>query len=150
MSDKRDENGDFLPDYIRLTNFGKFLTITSLDELPELFNILKGEMSIIGPTTFAGQISTTLYNEHQKRRHEVRPGLSGLAQISGRNAISWEDKFDLDVIYVDNVSFFEDFKIILLSIKKVLIREGINSNTDATMEAFKGTKQPIGVEKNEE
>lgn len=140
MTDERDENGELLPDSVRLTKFGKFLRSTSLDELPELFNILKGDMSIIGPRPLLVQY-LPLYNEHQKRRHEVRPGLSGLAQISGRNAISWEDRFNLDVEYVDSFSFIGDWKIIFLTIKKVFVREGINSETAATMEPFKGTKK---------
>jgi undecaprenyl phosphate N,N'-diacetylbacillosamine 1-phosphate transferase len=140
MTDERDENGELLPDSVRLTKFGRFLRSTSLDELPELFNILKGDMSIIGPRPLLVQY-LPLYNEYQKRRHEVRPGLSGLAQVSGRNAISWEDKFNLDVEYVDNVSFIGDWKIIFLTIKKVFVREGINSETAATMEPFKGTKK---------
>lgn len=140
MTDEKDKNGNLLPDSIRLTNFGKLLRSTSLDELPELLNILKGDMSIIGPRPLLVQY-LPLYNDHQKRRHEVRPGLSGLAQVSGRNAISWEDKFDLDVKYVDNVSFIEDWKIILLTFKKVFIREGINSETAATIEPFKGSKK---------
>lgn len=140
MTDKRDQHGDLLPDEVRLTNFGKFLRSTSLDELPELFNILKGDMSIVGPRPLLVQY-LPLYNDHQRRRHEVRPGLSGLAQISGRNAISWEEKFDLDVKYVENVSFIFDLKIILLTIKKVIIREGINSDNSATMEYFRGNKE---------
>ncbi|KMY51046.1 sugar transferase [Peribacillus loiseleuriae] len=140
MTDERDENGELLPDSVRLTKFGKLLRSTSLDELPELFNILKGDMSIIGPRPLLVQY-LRLYNNHQKRRHEVRPGLSGLAQISGRNAISWEDKFNLDVQYVDSVSFIGDWKIILLTIKKVFVREGINSETAATIEPFKGAKK---------
>ena len=140
MTDEKDQSGQLLPDYVRLTKFGQFLRSTSLDELPELFNILKGDMSIIGPRPLLIQY-LPLYNMHQKRRHEVRPGLSGLAQISGRNAISWEDKFNLDVKYVDNVSLIEDWKIILLTIKKVFVREGINSENAATMEPFKGTKK---------
>lgn len=138
MTDERDENGDLLPDSARLTRFGKFLRSTSLDELPELFNILKGDMSIVGPRPLLVQY-LPLYNEHQKRRHEVRPGLTGLAQISGRNAISWEERFNLDVKYVDNISFIGDWKIILTTIKKVLIREGINQTGEATMEIFKGS-----------
>lgn len=138
MTDKRNEHGELLPDEIRLTEFGKVLRSTSLDELPELFNILKGDMSVIGPRPLLVQY-LPLYNDYQKRRHEVKPGLSGLAQISGRNAISWEDKFNLDVQYVDNVSFVGDWKIIFLSIKKAFIREGINSETAATMEPFTGT-----------
>ncbi|PAE38162.1 sugar transferase [Bacillus sp. 7884-1] len=137
MTDEKDEKGNLLPDSIRLTSFGKFLRSTSLDELPELINILKGDMSIIGPRPLLVQY-LPLYNEHQKRRHEVRPGLSGLAQVSGRNAISWEDKFNLDVEYVENVSFLGDWKIIFQTIKKVFVREGINSETAATVEPFKG------------
>lgn len=145
MTDEKNENGELLPDSIRLTKFGKFLRSTSLDELPGLFNIFKGDMSIIGPRPLLVQY-LPLYNEHQKRRHEVRPGLSGLAQVNGRNAISWEEKFNYDVEYVDNVSFIIDWKIILLTIKKVFIREGINSQTNATMEPFKGSeKGSIGL-----
>lgn len=140
MTDERDENGELLSDSARLTKFGKFLRSTSLDELPELFNILKGDMSIIGPRPLLIQYLPS-YNQHQNRRHEVRPGLSGLAQVSGRNAISWEDKFDLDVEYVDNVSFTKDWKIIFQTIKKVFMREGINGEGSATMEAFKGTPE---------
>ncbi|WP_404469087.1 sugar transferase [Sutcliffiella horikoshii] len=140
MTDERDKKGELLPDSVRLTKFGRLLRSTSLDELPELFNILKGDMSIIGPRPLLVQY-LQLYNNHQKRRHEVRPGLSGLAQVNGRNAISWEDKFHLDVEYVDNVRFIEDWKIIILTIKKVFVREGINSETAATIEPFKGTKK---------
>ncbi len=138
MTDKRDEKGELLPDSERLTKFGKMLRSTSLDELPELFNILKGDMSIVGPRPLLVQY-LPLYNDIQRRRHEVRPGLSGLAQVSGRNAISWEDKFHLDVEYVDNVSCIGDWKIILETIKKVFVREGISSNTSETMEAFNVT-----------
>ncbi|WP_079525381.1 sugar transferase [Solibacillus isronensis] len=140
MTDEKDDKGELLPDSIRLTKFGRLLRSTSLDELPELFNILRGDMSIIGPRPLLVQY-LPLYNNHQKRRHEVRPGLSGLAQVSGRNAISWEDKFNLDVEYVDNVSFIEDWKIIFLTIKKVFVREGINSETASTIEPFKGTEK---------
>jgi undecaprenyl phosphate N,N'-diacetylbacillosamine 1-phosphate transferase len=140
MTDERDRNGELLPDSVRLTKFGRFLRSTSLDELPELFNILKGDMSIIGPRPLLVQY-LSLYNNEQKRRHETRPGLSGLAQVNGRNAISWEDKFGLDVQYVDNVSFTEDWKIIFLTVKKVFIKEGINAETAATMEPFEGTKK---------
>lgn len=138
MTSETDEKGNLLPDEIRLTKFGKFLRSTSLDELPELFNILFGHMSVIGPRPLLVQY-LPLYNDHQKRRHEVRPGLSGLAQVNGRNAISWESKFDLDVQYVEHVSFIEDWKIIFLTLKKVLIREGISSDSAVTMEAFTGT-----------
>ncbi|KAA6467037.1 sugar transferase [Bacillus thuringiensis] len=140
MTDEKNENGELLPDSIRLTKFGKFLRSTSLDELPGLFNIFKGDMSIIGPRPLLVQY-LPLYNEHQKRRHEVRPGLSGLAQVNGRNAISWEEKFNYDVEYVENMNFIMDWKIILLTIKKVFIREGINSQTAATMEPFKGNSK---------
>ncbi len=137
MTDAKDENGGLLPDEARLTHFGKMLRATSLDELPELFNILKGDMSIIGPRPLLVQY-LPLYNTHQKRRHEVRPGLSGLAQINGRNAISWEDKFNLDIVYVNNVRFLSDCKIILLTIKKVFVKEGISSDSSVTMELFLG------------
>lgn len=140
MTDKRDENGELLPDSVRLTKFGRILRSTSLDELPELFNILKGDMAIIGPRPLLVQY-LPLYNRHQKRRHEVRPGLSGLAQISGRNAISWEEKFNKDVEYVDTISFSGDWKIIFLTLKKVFVREGINSEVAATMEPFRGTEK---------
>ena len=139
MTDDRDENGELLPDSDRLTRFGKFLRSTSLDELPELFNILKGDMSIVGPRPLLIQY-LPLYNEQQKRRHEVKPGLTGHAQVNGRNTISWEDKFNLDVEYVDNVSFIWDLKITFITIKKVFAREGINSDTAATIEPFSGSK----------
>ena len=142
MTDEKDENGEngeLLPDSVRLTRFGRMLRSTSLDELPELFNILKGDMSIVGPRPLLIQY-LELYNEHQKRRHEVRPGLSGHAQVNGRNAISWEDKFNLDVEYVDNVSFIGDWKIIFLTLKKVFVREGISSNTSVTMAPCRGSK----------
>lgn len=138
MTDEKDENGELLPDSVRLTKFGRMLRSTSLDELPELFNIIKGDMSIVGPRPLLIQY-LELYNEHQKRRHEVRPGLSGHAQVNGRNAISWEDKFNLDVEYVDNVSFIGDWKIIFLTIKKVFVKEGISSDTSVTMEPFRGS-----------
>lgn len=138
MTDERDKFGELLPDSARLTKFGKFLRSTSLDELPELFNILRGDMSIVGPRPLLVQY-LPLYNEHQKRRHNVRPGLSGVAQVNGRNAISWEEKFNLDVEYVDNVNLILDWKIIFITLKKVFIREGINSEIAATMEPFKGS-----------
>ena len=139
MTDEKDENGELLPDSVRLTRFGRMLRSTSLDELPQLFNILKGDMSIVGPRPLLIQY-LELYNDHQKRRHEVRPGLSGHAQVNGRNAISWEDKFNLDVEYVDNVSFIADCKIIFLTTKKVFVKEGISSDTSVTMEPFRGSK----------
>lgn len=138
MTDESDENGQLLPDEARLTQFGKFLRSTSLDELPELLNILKGDMSFVGPRPLLIQY-LPLYNDQQKRRHEIRPGLSGLAQVNGRNAISWEDKFNLDVEYINNISFIGDWRIILLTFKKVFMRENINSETAATVEPFKGT-----------
>ena len=137
MTDEKDENGELLPDSVRLTKFGRMLRSTSLDELPELFNILKGDMSIVGPRPLLIQY-LELYNDHQKRRHEVRPGLSGHAQVNGRNAISWEDKFNLDVEYVDNVSFIGDWKIIFLTIKKVFIKEGISQEGQETVQYFAG------------
>lgn len=140
MTDERGENGELLPDSVRLTKFGRLLRSTSLDELPELFNILKGDMSIVGPRPLLVQY-LPLYNTHQKRRHEVRPGLSGLAQVSGRNAISWEDKFNLDVEYVEGLSLLGDWKIIFLTFKKVFVREGISSENAATMEQFTGSRK---------
>ncbi|WP_281274245.1 sugar transferase [Lysinibacillus antri] len=138
MTDERDENGNLLSEDLRITKFGSFLRSTSLDELPELINIVKGDMSIIGPRPLLVRY-LPLYNDQQKRRHEVRPGLSGLAQINGRNSISWEEKFELDVRYVDNISFINDLKILLLTIRKVILREGINQLDDVPMEDFKGT-----------
>ena len=132
MMDERDENGELLPDKIRLTRFGKLLRSTSLDELPELFNILKGDMSFVGPRPLLVQY-LPLYNEQQKRRHEVRPGLTGLAQISGRNAISWEERFNLDIAYVDGISFSLDLKILFKTIKKVFIKEGIEFTSDQSI-----------------
>jgi lipopolysaccharide/colanic/teichoic acid biosynthesis glycosyltransferase len=143
MTDERDEKGELLPDGVRLTKFGRFLRSSSLDELPELFNILVGDMSIIGPRPLLVQY-LPLYNNYQKRRHNVRPGLSGLAQVNGRNAISWEDKFRLDVEYVDSISFKQDLEIILLTIKKVILKDGINSENAATMEPFVGSERIEG------
>ena len=139
MTDARDEQGNLLPDEKRLTKFGMMLRKTSLDELPELWNILIGDMSFVGPRPLLAEY-LPLYNEEQKRRHEVRPGLSGLAQINGRNTINWEEKFNLDVVYIDNISFIGDWKIIFLTIKKVFVKEGISSNTSVTMEPFRGNK----------
>lgn len=138
MTDERDENGELLPDEVRLTKFGKFLRSTSIDELPELFNILKGDMSVIGPRPLLVEYIPR-YNEPQHRRHEVRPGLSGWAQVNGRNTVSWEDKFDMDVHYVDNYSFTMDVKILFMTVLNVLKKEGISSETSATMEVFMGT-----------
>ena len=138
MKDAVDAQGNPLPDTERLTPFGKMLRSSSLDEMPELWNVIKGDMSIVGPRPLLIQY-LDLYNDHQKRRHEVRPGLSGHAQVNGRNAISWEDKFNLDVEYVDNVSFIGDWKIIFLTIKKVFVKEGISSDTSVTMEPFRGS-----------
>src|SRR5690554_3000973 len=137
MTDEKDENGELLPNNIRLTKLGKILRATSLDELPELFNILKGDMSIIGPRPLLIEY-LPLYNDKQKQRHDVRPGLSGLAQVNGRNAISWEDKFDYDVEYVENISFLLDVKIIVQTFLKVFKREGVNKSENVTMEKFKG------------
>ena len=140
MTDKKDENGNLLPDEVRLTNFGKKLRSTSLDELPELFNILKGDMAVVGPRPLLVRYLSR-YNAHQARRHEVRPGFTGYAQVNGRNAITWEDKFDKDVYYVDHVTYFGDWKIIFQTIKTVVKKEGISSDTSATMEEFMGTPE---------
>ena len=137
MTDERDENGDLLPDEKRLTKIGKFIRSTSVDELPQLFNVLKGDMSLIGPRPLLPQY-LPLYSKEQARRHEVRPGITGWAQVNGRNAISWNKKFELDVWYVDHCSFLLDLKIIFLTIKKVFVREGISSDTSVTMEPFIG------------
>jgi len=138
MTDEKDENGNLLSDEIRLTKFGKMLRSTSLDELPELFNILKGDMSIVGPRPLLVKYLPR-YNEHQKHRHDVKPGFTGWAQCNGRNAISWEEKFDLDVYYVNHLSFLLDIKIIFKTVKTVLCREGISSGTSVTMEEFRGS-----------
>lgn len=140
MTDEKDTEGNLLPDDARLTKFGKLLRSTSLDELPELFNILKGDMSVVGPRPLLVRY-LPLYNAHQSRRHEVRPGFTGYAQVHGRNAISWEEKFDLDVEYVDHVTFLGDWKIIFQTVKTVLKREGISSDSSVTMEEFKGSRE---------
>lgn len=137
MTDEHDENGELLPDEIRLTKFGQFLRSTSIDELPELINILKGDMSFIGPRPLLVQY-IPLYSEEQRKRHLVRPGLSGWAQVNGRNTVSWQEKFSLDVEYVEKISFALDVKIFFMTIMSVLKREGISSETSATMEAFTG------------
>lgn len=137
MTDERDTEGNLLPDAQRLTKVGKFVRSTSIDELPQLINVLKGDMALIGPRPLLVKY-LPLYSPEQARRHEVRPGITGWAQCNGRNAISWSKKFELDVWYVDHCSFILDLKIIFLTIKKVLIREGITSSTSATMEAFTG------------
>ncbi|MCR5526526.1 MAG: sugar transferase [Lachnospiraceae bacterium] len=144
MNDARDENGELLPDEVRLTSFGKKLRATSLDELPEFFNILKGDMSFVGPRPLLVQY-LPLYNEEQAHRHDVLPGLTGLAQVNGRNAITWEKKFEYDVEYARNVSFLLDVKIIFDTFGKVLKRDGISSATSATMEPFRGTKKSEDV-----
>jgi len=137
MTDERDSSGNLLPDAQRLTKVGKFVRSTSLDEIPQLLNVIKGDMSLIGPRPLLVQY-LPLYNETQRRRHEVRPGITGWAQVNGRNAISWQQKFEYDVWYVDNVSLSLDCKILVKTIQKVFKREGINSDTSATMEEFKG------------
>lgn len=137
MTDERDKNGKLLPDAMRLTKVGKFVRSTSIDELPQLINVLKGDMALIGPRPLLVQY-LPLYNQEQARRHEVRPGITGWAQCNGRNAISWTKKFELDVWYVDHCSFLLDLKIIFITLKKVFVREGISSETSVTMEAFTG------------
>lgn len=140
MRDAIGADKKLLPDAERLTPFGQFLRSSSLDELPELWNVLKGDMSLVGPRPLLMEY-LPLYSPEQARRHEVRPGITGWAQVNGRNAISWEEKFKLDVWYVDNRSFWLDLKILFLTVKKVLVRDGINADGDATMPKFTGTKQ---------
>ena len=137
MNDFKDLNGKLLPDAERLTKIGSFVRKTSLDEIPQLINVLKGDMSIIGPRPLLTEY-LHLYNDFQNRRHEVKPGITGWAQVNGRNAISWDKKFELDVYYVEHFSFWFDIKILFLTLKKVIIREGINSGNAATMEPFQG------------
>ncbi|WP_288986638.1 sugar transferase [uncultured Pseudoalteromonas sp.] len=139
MLDGKDKQGNLLPDDERMTKFGAFLRSTSLDELPGLFNVLKGDMSLVGPRPLLVQY-LPLYSAEQARRHNVRPGITGWAQVNGRNAISWEQKFKLDVWYVDNQSFLLDLKILLLTVKKVFVREGISADGHVTIEPFKGSK----------
>ena len=139
MTDAKDENGNLLPDEIRLTRFGQFLRSTSIDELPELLNILNGDMSIVGPRPLLVQYLER-YNEEQKHRHDVKPGLTGLAQVNGRNGITWEEKFHYDLEYVKNITFYGDCKIIFQTVMKVFGREGLSSTTSVTLEEFKGNK----------
>ncbi|MER1077814.1 sugar transferase [Pseudomonas aeruginosa] len=140
MRDAVDANGNVLPDAERMTPFGNFLRSTSLDELPELWNVLKGDMSLVGPRPLLMEY-LPLYSVEQYRRHELRPGVTGWAQVNGRNALSWEEKFELDVWYVDNHSFWLDLKIILLTLKKVFVREGISADGEATMSKFTGSEK---------
>ena len=140
MTNKKDKDGNLLPDEKRLTKFGKFLRKTSLDEIPEFINILKGDMSFVGPRPLLVEY-LDYYTEEEKHRHDVRPGLTGLAQVSGRNLLSWEERFQLDIKYVNNVTFLNDVKIILKTIKTVLIREGITQENNATMEKFYRKKE---------
>lgn len=140
MTNQKDEKGNLLPDSKRLTKFGKFLRSTSLDELPELLNILKGDMSIVGPRPLLVEY-LPLYSKKQKHRHDVRPGLTGLAQISGRNAITWEEKFEKDIEYVNNISFINDLKIVISTISKVFKREGISQEGNVTIEKFNGNNK---------
>lgn len=146
MSDSKDESGNLLPDNERLGKFGKILRSTSLDELPSLINVLRLELSLVGPRPLLVRYLSR-YNEHQARRHEVRPGFTGYAQVNGRNAISWEEKFDFDVHYVDNITFLGDWKIIFQTVITVLKRDGISSDTSVTMEEFMGTE--MGMVNNE-
>lgn len=140
MTNKKDKDGNLLPDEMRLTSYGKFLRSTSIDEVLEIINILKGDMSIIGPRPLLVKY-LPLYNEYQKHRHDVRPGLTGYAQVHGRNAVSWEEKFDMDVKYVQHITFMGDLKILLETVVKVLKRDGISSETSVTMEEFRGTSE---------
>ncbi len=137
MTEEKDENGNYLSDDVRLTGYGKWLRGTSIDELPELINILKGDMAIVGPRPLLVQY-LPLYNEEQRHRHDVRPGLTGLAQVNGRNLLSWKDKFKFDVEYVNNITLIGDIKIILKTVKNVLSHEGINAEGSSTAEAFTG------------
>jgi len=138
MSNKRDQDGNLLPDEVRLNKYGRVLRSTSLDELPELINILIGDMAVVGPRPLLVKY-LSLYNQEQRRRHLVRPGLTGLAQVNGRNTVLWEEKFKLDIEYVENITFLSDWKIIFSTVKAVLIRDGISSETSVTMEEFTGT-----------
>lgn len=143
MTDERDEKGELLPDDVRLTSFGKIIRKLSLDELPQLWNVLKGDMSFVGPRPLLVEY-LPLYNERQTRRHDVRPGITGWAQVNGRNAISWEEKFELDVWYVENHSFWLDSKILFMTVLKVIKSEGINQEGQATIKKFEGTRMKEG------
>ena len=140
MTDERDENGELLPDEVRLTKFGAWLRSTSLDELPELINILKGDMSLVGPRPLLIKYISR-YSDEQRHRHDVRPGLTGLAQVNGRNSITWQQKFADDVEYVNHITFHGDVKIVMQTVKSVINKEGISSDTSATMEAFEGNEE---------
>jgi lipopolysaccharide/colanic/teichoic acid biosynthesis glycosyltransferase len=140
MTDERDSNGELLPDSVRLTNFGQLLRSSSFDELPELWNVVKGEMSLVGPRPLLMEY-VPLYSPEQARRHAIRPGVSGWAQVNGRNAISWEERFKLDVWYVDNRSFWLDIRVIGLTLKKVIVRDGISADGEATMSKFTRSNQ---------
>ena len=140
MTDERDSNGELLPDAVRLTKFGQFLRSSSFDELPELWNVVKGEMSLVGPRPLLMEY-VPLYSPEQARRHAIRPGVSGWAQVNGRNAISWEERFKLDVWYVDNRSFWLDIRVIGLTLKKVIVRDGISADGEATMSKFTRSNQ---------
>lgn len=142
MDSRKDENGNLLPDAVRLNKYGKFLRVSSIDELPELFNILKGDMAVIGPRPLLVKYLER-YNEEQHHRHDVRPGLTGYAQAHGRNSVSWEDKFTMDVWYTKHITFLGDFRIFIDTIKTVLKREGISSEVSATMEEFMGTQEIV-------
>ena len=144
MTDERDENGELLPDSVRLTKFGKFLRSTSLDELPELVNIIKGDMSIVGPRPLLVEY-LELYNEEQKHRHDVRPGLTGLAQVNGRNILTWEEKFKDDIEYINKITLVNDIKIILKTVGKVFKREGISGTNCDTMQKFEGNEEKTNV-----
>ncbi len=146
MTDERGLDGALLPDAQRITPFGRFLRASSLDEFPEFWNILKGDMSLVGPRPLLMEY-LPFYSPEQARRHNVRPGLTGFAQVNGRNAISWEDKFKLDVWYVDNMSLWLDIRILLLTVKKVLERDGINTNSEVTMPPFTSDKNDIKIQK---
>lgn len=146
MTDARDAEGKLLPDAERLTKLGQFMRSTSLDELPELWNVLKGDMSLVGPRPLLMEY-LPLYSSEQARRHEVRPGITGWAQVNGRNALSWEEKFALDVWYVDHRSFWLDVKILFMTVKKVLVRDGISATGEATMSKFTGGQMPKDADK---